>query len=510
MARSDWFTHRRSLTSRRQARKRKSAHRAPQWKTRGLQLESLEDRLLLSANVATDQADYAPGATAHIFASDFAIGEAVQFQVLHNDGTPNTGNGHLPWTVVDGSADDLDGLVNGDVHTTWYVDPDDSADSSFDLTALGLTSGWSATTTFTDDGGDFSLDFVAADPFSYDHSTGGGAYDDRTIGTDVVESLEGGDFTCDDIVTYLVQITVDDMPTDPTQVIDIDFTFTSDTTGQSGAGHYDIVGTQINYGVIAGGAGEGPGGTDSGIMDDGGSVATLISETLPSNPFMNGTTDLMGTIRITDLEAGEKVVLRIDVRVGCDPTASPTGNLQASVDSASVVSPTPDTINVGNQTIPFMNLGELIRPATKSGTKFHDHDADGVQDQGDEGIAGFEIRAYADTDGDGILNQAEFDAGFVASDTTDANGDYSLTLDPGDYIVVEVQQAGYFQSAPATDVVTANTGNTLGELGYAIVLTSGQEDANNDFGNFQNATKSGMKFHDHNANGVKDAGDEGL
>ena len=31
-------------------------------------------------------------------------------------------------------------------------------------------------------GGDFSLDFVAAAPFTYNHATGGGAYDDRTIG----------------------------------------------------------------------------------------------------------------------------------------------------------------------------------------------------------------------------------------------------------------------------------------------------------------------------------------
>src|SRR5688572_2507994 len=61
------------------------------------------------------------------------------------------------------------------------------------------------------DGGDFSLDFIAAAPFTYHHSTGGGAYDDRTIGkeNDVVESLEGGDFAAGDIVTYFVAITVD-------------------------------------------------------------------------------------------------------------------------------------------------------------------------------------------------------------------------------------------------------------------------------------------------------------
>src|SRR6187455_679519 len=70
--------------------------------------EMLEQRQMMAV-VTTDLPDYTPGSIAHIYASSFQPGEAVQFQVLHNDGTPNTGGGHLPWTVVDGSANDLDG-----------------------------------------------------------------------------------------------------------------------------------------------------------------------------------------------------------------------------------------------------------------------------------------------------------------------------------------------------------------------------------------------------------------
>ena len=49
---------------------------------------------------------------------------------------------------------------------------------------------------------DISLDFTAAAPLTYDHSTGGGAYNNRTVGRakDIVESLEGSDFRCGDIV----------------------------------------------------------------------------------------------------------------------------------------------------------------------------------------------------------------------------------------------------------------------------------------------------------------------
>src|SRR4051794_36486126 len=92
---------------------------------RGIHLEPLERRDLLTA-VATDAADYAPAATAQFFASGFQVGETIEFQVIHTDGTPNTGGGHQPWTVQDGSAADLDGKIDGNVTTTWYVDPDDS------------------------------------------------------------------------------------------------------------------------------------------------------------------------------------------------------------------------------------------------------------------------------------------------------------------------------------------------------------------------------------------------
>ena len=374
------------------------------------------------------------------------------------------------------------------------------------------------------DGGDFSLDFVAAAPFTYDHSTGGGAYDNRTIGKDkdVVESLEGGDFAAGDIVTYFVAVSVDDAATGA-QTIELDFEFLANTTGQEGVGHEDIVDAFINYGVIAGGVGDGAGGTDSGNIDDGGSVATLTSESAPSDPFHSGTTNLLGTVSITDLEAGEQVILRIDVLLGADPTTNPTGNLQASITDARVTAPAADGISVGNQTIPFKQAGAIVvDPAIKSGTKFLDlnadgtRDADGVNDvagDGDDevGLEGWEIRAYDDPDGDGVLSQAEFDAGSALSDTTDADGNYSLTLVPGDYVIVEVMQAGWTQSAPGGPTVlgagldTSGEPVELGANGYAITLVSGDEHTGNDFGNYEKPTNSGIKFHDLNADGTQDA-----
>ncbi|MBH0197524.1 MAG: LEPR-XLL domain-containing protein, partial [Nitrospira sp.] len=154
--------------------------------TSSFQVEPLEPRVLLSATpvevvtvgpaaaaavVTTDKVDYAPGETAIIVGAGFNTGETVELQVLHNDGVPNTGEGHEPWQVTDGSVSDLDGLLDGNIQTTWYVNPDDSLNSSFDLTAIGLSSGLLATATFTDtafvwDGGGTDANWTTADNWS--------------------------------------------------------------------------------------------------------------------------------------------------------------------------------------------------------------------------------------------------------------------------------------------------------------------------------------------------------
>ena len=104
----------------------------------------------LVPKVTTDKDDYPPGSTAKITGTDFQPGETIELQVLHTDDTPNTGGGHDPWRITDGGKDDLDGLVDGKFLTTWYVNPDDSFKSAFEVTATGLNSGEVATNTFTD------------------------------------------------------------------------------------------------------------------------------------------------------------------------------------------------------------------------------------------------------------------------------------------------------------------------------------------------------------------------
>jgi len=218
--------------------------------------------------------------------------------------------------------------------------------------------------------GDFSIDLVAADPYSYNHLIGGGAYDNRAINTDVVESLEGADFSCGDIVTYFAAVTADDVQTaddDAPQTIELNFSFLADTTGQSGVAIGKIVLVQVNYGTIEDLiAGENT--IDEGNIDDGGSTATLISESL-TGPLFQAGSELLGTVELTDLDRAEQVVVRIDVKLFCVPGSAPTGNLAGALSDARLtyindnvpVDP-PEAISVGQQTVPFKQIGDLGTP----------------------------------------------------------------------------------------------------------------------------------------------------
>ena len=120
----------------------------------------------------------------------------------------------------------------------------------------------------------------------------------------------------------------------------------------------------------------------------------------------------------------------------------------------------------------------------KSGMKFHDLDADGVKDDGEDGLSGWTIQALQG----GVV---------VATDVTDADGNYSFSLKPGEYTFQEVLKADWYQSYPADST-------------YTETLVSGTPSTGNDFGNYQYVDKSGMKFHDLDADGVKDDGEDGL
>ncbi|MEZ4679216.1 MAG: hypothetical protein R2932_33855 [Caldilineaceae bacterium] len=220
---------------------------------------------------------------------------------------------------------------------------------------------------------DYAIDWVAAAPSSYDHATGGGAYDDRTLRVDVANALVGTDFTCGDIVSYLAQVTVD-QPVPP-ETIEFSTRFSGNSPIAPGAGFVDIVGVAVNYGTIQDLA-PNENDLDDGIVDDGGSTATLVEEyftpatgldggSLYENPLTQA--ELVGVIRIDDLEATDTaLVVRIDAKLDCVKGSAPQGNLQAELRDATIVVPELIALPIGIQNIILANVSQITFPPDKA------------------------------------------------------------------------------------------------------------------------------------------------
>jgi hypothetical protein len=118
---------------------------------------------------------------------------------------------------------------------------------------------------------------------------------------------------------------------------------------------------------------------------------------------------------------------------------------------------------------------------TISGSEFEDHNGDGVQEAGDQGVQGWHIRL----DGQDMA-------------TTDANGAYTIMgVGPGNHVVQEIPQAGYTETRGSP-------------FGYFLTTSSGNAITGKDFGNFKNVKFTGTAFEDHSGNTVRDVGDQGM
>jgi len=135
------------------------------------------------AELASDQPDYAPGATAYLTGTGFAPNETVAMQVVHADGEPSTGEDHEVWYV---DADDQGGFV-----TSWHVCEDDCVGELL-LATADQASGAHAETLFTDANcGQFGNGVVSL--VTGNNSSSCVAF--TAAGNDNWEVVEGGSYT---------------------------------------------------------------------------------------------------------------------------------------------------------------------------------------------------------------------------------------------------------------------------------------------------------------------------
>lgn len=164
-----------------------------------------------------------------------------------------------------------------------------------------------------------SVDFAAAEPTTYSHLTGGGKWNSGSVNTDIERSLEGEDFACKDKVSYLTKIEIGNTPdliALGAMTYQLKYSFDLDTTGQSGVALAQPVTASVNN------------SGDTATQGDGNSTVSIVDISTTGAKFSPGS-EMIVTLNLTDAEANEVIVVRVDVTLDCNPGSSPTGNLQA-------------------------------------------------------------------------------------------------------------------------------------------------------------------------------------
>lgn len=136
------------------------------------------------------------------------------------------------------------------------------------------------------------------------------------------------------------------------------------------------------------------------------------------------------------------------------------------------------------------------------GIKYHDHNADGDLDTGEEGLSGWTIQLRSGSNGTGTV---------LATDVSSATGQFSFCeRQEGTYTVNEVLQANWLNTDPTdADVPLVQPAGTTVDPkdGYYIVTltkSSGKVSSAQDlrFGNIQLNEIRGRKFYDSNRDGA--------
>jgi hypothetical protein len=209
----------------------------------------------------------------------------------------------------------------------------------------------------------------------------------------------------------------------------------------------------------------------NGVMDPGEPGLAGWTINLSGAATASTTTDASGNYLFTFLTPGTYTISEV-LQTGWIQTAPPPPRTYTVTLTGGVFSSGNDFGNA--------RLGSI------SGEAFFDVNGNGANDPGEMGLAGWTIN---------LTGPAS------ASMPTDANGNYVFyNLPPGVYTLTETFRPGWAETLPASG-------------SYTIVLYSGENETDVDFGNRVTGgqgTIRGSVFNDQNGNGVWDAGEPGL
>jgi protocatechuate 3,4-dioxygenase beta subunit len=143
----------------------------------------------------------------------------------------------------------------------------------------------------------------------------------------------------------------------------------------------------------------------------------------------------------------------------------------------------------------------LYQPASIGDRVWEDLDVDGFQDAGEPGIPGVTVELY------------DCDGNLIATDVTDASGNYLFTgLVPGCYEVEFTAPTGASfspQDQGTNDAVDSDADPTTGRTD-PIIVESGETDLTWDAGVYEAAALGDYVWLDSDADGIQDAGEPGI
>eukprot|EP00808_Paulinella_micropora_P001986 g82460.t1 len=259
----------------------------------------------------------------------------------HNLGSNNGNNGNNRNNRNNGNSNGSKGKKgnNRDDHDDHddehgdYDSNDDSDDKDYaDATTPRPTA--LPETTFVND-----IQFVAAGPSTYNHTVGGGAYNDGTMrpDDDVTDMLDGYDFCCNDHVSFLTRLEMDPHEARDTKDLTLQLRYTFDQASRGGILGYTSISTAVlNYGLVVNGDnrtvnGDNRTGTNPtafGLGYDSGNLPIEISEggrhrlrvvkNESEGDIYQKNSQLKLWVEIDSMQPADCVVVRIDAILGCN------------------------------------------------------------------------------------------------------------------------------------------------------------------------------------------------
>jgi hypothetical protein len=429
----------------------------------------LNANLLLGQTVETDKLDYLPGEYVTITGTGWLAGETVELKIDH--------------MIFDDHPDDfLDAIADesGNIFNNEYLILEEELGETFELTATGLTSGWTATAIFTDADGDINK--------VYQHWADGDAPNPVPEWNNNILSDNKSDYFEGEVIPHVFIYKASNqipLTNGNSYSFNVTYNYYQQNTNAGGFAFMTTYNISREPGPLNATDPYIPPSMDNTFTNGGGIQGVFYTVdaniTQVSNVTYSATGNKDGYVTITFTYTGTTTTSGIaEIYYGlyiAQPEEVPDQGL-GPTNGASMWTggSLQTTVDIGGSGASSIQLSpSAIIHGEISGHKFNDQNNNGVWDAGEPPLSGWTIELYNDN---GVV---------LATEVTDANGYYFFSVTPDadksdadndPYYVREVEdQANWTRTKPLTNyygplIISADP--AIGQTAYTDL----------DFGNY--------------------------